>query len=405
MLSSTTGMGLRVYKMLGLSSALVGAVVLSGCAYAPGMYVGKASAGGEEAKSSNPWSITAARGEPDSTPSRADQPPAGALIAITPELIRAQQASGAQVSADIKRFFGSAQQYLIAPGDVVNVVVWDHPELTMQPAGSISDTGGATQLGSIVGNGYNVNPQGLIQFPYVGTVKIGGMSEFEARDVLVKRLSKYFKDPQVTVRVQSYRSGRIYVDGEVRTPGLQSINDVPMTLPEVIGRAGGLGTLADRSAIAVTRDGATTLIDMNQLVEKGINPNTILLKGGDLVRVMSREDSKVFVLGEVLKPSTQMLRHGRLSLSEALGDAGGVSPVSGDPRQIFVVRAGGKAEKPEIYHLDASTPAAYALAEGFQLRSRDVVYVDPVPLVRWNRVISLILPSAQTLYTTRNTLN
>jgi polysaccharide biosynthesis/export protein len=239
----------------------------------------------------------------------------------------------------------------------------------------------------------------------VGTVKIGGMSEFEARDVLVKRLNKYFKDPQVTVRVQSYRSGRIYVDGEVRTPGLQSINDVPMTLPEVIGRAGGLGTLADRSAIAVTRDGATTLIDMNQLIEKGVNPNTILLKGGDLVRVMSREDSKVFVLGEVLKPSTQMLRHGRLSLGEALGDSGGVSPVSGDPRQIFVVRAGAKAERPEIYHLDASTPVAYALAEGFQLRSRDVVYVDPVPLVRWNRVISLILPSAQTLYTTRNTLN
>jgi polysaccharide export outer membrane protein len=46
---------------------------------------------------------------------------------------------------------------------------------------------------------------------------------------------------------------------------------------------------------------------------------------------------------------------------------------------------------------------AYALAEGFELQARDVVYVDPVPLVRWNRVISLILPSAQAVTTTSTT--
>jgi polysaccharide export outer membrane protein len=58
--------------------------------------------------------------------------------------------------------------------------------------------------------------------------------------------------------------------------------------------------------------------------------------------------------------------------------------------------------RPEIYHLDISSPMALALAEGFDLRDRDVVYVDPVPLVRWNRVISLILPSATALNTARS---
>ena len=52
---------------------------------------------------------------------------------------------------------------------------------------------------------------------------------------------------------------------------------------------------------------------------------------------------------------------------------------------------------PSIYHLKAGSPTALALAESFALRPRDVVYVDPVPLVQWNRIISLILPSAQTL--------
>jgi polysaccharide export outer membrane protein len=110
------------------------------------------------------------------------------------------------------------------------------------------------------------------------------------------------------------------------------------------------------------------------------------------------------VLGEVLRPITQTLRDGRLTLNEALGESGGVNPTSGDPRQIFVVRAANTAQ-PEIYHLDASSPIAYALAEGFELQARDVVYVDPVPLVRWNRVISLILPSASAVILTRDTTN
>jgi polysaccharide export outer membrane protein len=70
---------------------------------------------------------------------------------------------------------------------------------------------------------------------------------------------------------------------------------------------------------------------------------------------------------------------------------------------VFVVRVADPT-KPEIFHLDISSPLAFVLAEGFELRDRDVVYVDPVPLVRWNRVISLILPSAQAITVTRDTL-
>ena len=79
-----------------------------------------------------------------------------------------------------------------------------------------------------------------------------------------------------------------------------------------------------------------------------------------------------------------------------------VSTTTGNPQQIYVVRAAGATGMPQIFHLDASAPVAYALAEGFELRARDVVYVDPVPLVRWNRVISLILPSAQVVNMANN---
>src|SRR3546814_19217003 len=90
-----------------------------------------------------------------------------------------------------------------------------------------------------VGNGYNVNPDGTIQFPFIGPIKLAGLTENEARELLTRRLSKYVQDPQITVRIQAYRNGRIYVDDEVRTPGLQTLDDIPMTLPEAINRAGG----------------------------------------------------------------------------------------------------------------------------------------------------------------------
>lgn len=379
---------------------------LGGCAYAPGFSVQKSFMNKGEAPKVE---LEVRGGEGGSAVasmasiSAEDIPPTGALRSITPELIRQQRArrpSG--VSDDVRRLFGVAKPYQIGPGDVLNIVVWDHPELALAPAGSSLATD-ASSL-SPVGNGYNVSAAGYIQFPYVGGIKLGGATEFEARDLLVQRLSKYVKEPKVTLRVQSYRSSRVYVDGEVRVPGLQSINDIPMTLPEAINRAGGFTALADRSSVVVTRNDTTTSVDMQQLSELGINPARILLTKGDMVRVLNKEDSKVYILGEVTRPVAQPLRNGRLSLNEALGEAGGISTTTGDPRQVYVVRAVPDGE-PEIYHLDASSAIAYALAEGFALKPRDVVYVDPVPVVQWNRVISQILPSALAINNTSAAAN
>lgn len=358
-------------------------VLAAGCAFSPGVRFG-----GE----------TGSTGHADATSVAADgsanDAPVGALQSITPELIRAQRAARpTDIDADVKRLFGAPKPYLIGPGDILNIVVWDHPDLILAPAGAVT----TDVTGSTVSNGYNVSPKGMIQFPYIGNLEVSGLTEFELREKLSARLAKYFTEPKLTVRIQAYRSGRVYIDGAVRAPGLQLINDIPMTLPEAINRAGGLAQDADRSTITVSRDGRPVTVNLQQMTALGINPSRILLSNGDLVRVASRDDAKVYVMGEVMRPTAQPLRNGHLSLNEALGEAGGVSTIAGDPRQIYVVRAMADGSAPQIYHLDAHSAAAYSLAEGFELEARDVVYVDPAPLVRWNRVISLILPSAQTL--------
>jgi polysaccharide export outer membrane protein len=345
-----------------------------------------------QSTTANPWSITTQRAPEAAQLAGLKGIPEGP-ISITPALIQQQRAAyllASNAGPDLTRLFGVAKPYEIGFGDVLSITVWGHPELA-----SLATGGGIDGTGVVaVASGYNVNTDGLIQFPFIGSIKLSGLTEIAARDKLTKDLAKFIKDPEISLRVQAFRSSRVYVEGEVRTPGMQAINDVPLSLPELLGRTGGLTVLADRSSVFVTRDSVTTRINMVDLERQKISPGSILLSNKDSVRVGSREDNKVYVLGEVSKPSALIMRDARMSLSEALGESGGISQISGNPRQVYVLRNGASGI-PDIFHLDAGTAVSYALAGNFELMPRDVVFVDPSDLVRFNRVISLLVPSTQ----------
>lgn len=316
-------------------------------------------------------------------------------ILITPELIAAeQQQRDSAVRQDLSALaVSNPPPYTIGHGDILSIVVWDHPEL----GGTvITPASGATELGpnGAPPTGFVVDNEGRVQFPFAGVLKLAGLTEDQARDLLASRLAKYIASPNVTLRVQAYRSKRVYIDGEVRSPGLQPINDIPMTLTEALNRAGGMLPTADQSRLLLERGAARYRIDLRELVQQGINPGSVMLANGDIVRVYSRDESKVFVTGEVVTPRALTMHNGRLSLNEALGESGGVSPLSGDSRQVYVVRkAGGDVR---VYQLDARITGALAMAEGFELAPRDVVYVAASPLANWNRGLSLLLPGALT---------
>jgi polysaccharide biosynthesis/export protein len=321
-----------------------------------------------------------------------DPPPPGAITSITPQLIRAQRAAvGKTVPPEVQALVGTAEVYRIGPGDVVGIVVYDHPEIVFSaiPATTVADPASVSPA-----PGFIVSNTGQLSFPYVGALKVDGMTVQELENTLVQRLSRVFKNPQLSVRVQAFRSKRAYIEGEVRLPGLMVFTDIPMTLAEALNRAGGLAPNGDRSAVNLTRDGRTIPLDLMALADAGIDPSRIPLKSGDMVMVRSRDERKVTVMGEVGIQTGVMMRNGRLSLNDALTEVGGVNLGTANPRQIYVIR--NETNGVAIFHLDARTPTAIAIADGFALRPKDVVYVDPVPLVQWNRVLSLILPTATT---------
>jgi polysaccharide export outer membrane protein len=332
-------------------------------------------------------------------PADANNPPQGVITPITPALVQAQyQTAPRTVPADVQRLFAEPQPYTIGPSDIIGIVVYDHPEL--QPLGGAVIGGSSDPTGISGAPGFIVDQAGYIFYPYAGRIKVGGLTETQAAELLVQKIRHVIKAPQVTVRIASFRSRRAYIEGEVRNPGTQIFTDVPMTLSEAINRAGGIAATGDRSFVTLTRSNVTTPIDLMRLQELGVNPNRILLESGDLVTVRNRDESKVFVMGEIMRPSALPMHNGRLSLNEALGEAGGPNLGTANTSQIYVIRNVGTGS-PAIFHLNAATPSALALADTFPLKARDVVYIDPVPLVQWNRIINLILPSAQAATTGR----
>jgi len=345
---------MKVWKVAGI---VLGALALSSCAMAPGM-----------------------------TMTEPAEVPDGPVIRVQPltlELLNQMEAARKlQVQEVADEFTAKQQSYVIGKGDVLQIIVWEHPELTI-PAGQFRDA---------ETSGQQVGEDGYLYYPYVGMIRAAGMNVASLRDVLTQKLSTYIQDPQLDVRVVGFRSKRVYVVGEVENPGVLPLNDVPLTIADAISLSGGLTENAHKSGVNVSRGGKVHEIDLKALYDHADSSQNLMLQHGDIVNVLDRSQQKVFVMGEVRSPGSVEIFNGHLTLAAAIGEVGGVNQNSSDPGNIYVVRGTDK-NNPEIFHLDATFATGMLLAERFDMQAQDVVFVDTAGISQWNRVISQLLPS------------
>lgn len=296
-------------------------------------------------------------------------------------------------------------EYRVGPGDILSVIVYDHPELTI-PAGADRSAAEAGQL---------VRKDGTIFYPFVGQVPVAGRTMEEIRQILSVELGEYLSDPQIDVLIAQYGSQRIYVTGAVREPTIVPITEIPLTVLDAVTAAGigaqGFGSGNNTGSpnfheATLLRNGALIPLSLYDLLWEGDMSQNYLLQDDDVINVPRDLNQVVAVLGQVNQPTTFTMGAERFSLTDAISRAGGLDDASAQPSGVFVLRPerpmsrSGDSESAvagervaTVYQLDLRLATGLMLAARFPLEPHDVVYVTTAPMERWNRVIDLLTPS------------
>jgi polysaccharide export outer membrane protein len=210
-----------------------------------------------------------------------------------------------------------AAEYRVGPTDVLAITVFGEADLS---------------------GPYPVEADGTFNFPLIGRVTAGGLTLRNIESELDERLRDgFFVNPQVSVAVEQFRSQRVSVVGEVRSPGQYPLTD-RMTLLDALASAGSVSADAAGHALIVRQaspgiDETRLEIDLNALQAGSLDGN-VALWPGDTIIVPRAE--RFFVLGQVGSPGEFPLR-GPTTVLQALALAGGVAE-RGSMGRIRIVR-------------------------------------------------------------------
>jgi polysaccharide export outer membrane protein len=204
--------------------------------------------------------------------------------------------------------------YVVGPQDVLLITSYDQPELTGK---------------------FTVETDGSFTYPLIGRVRAGGLTLRGVEELLKKDLvSKgFFKDPQVTVAIEQYRSQKIHIVGEVRTPGTYALSG-DMRLVEALALAGSSTAMASGEVVIVHESTESERIDLRDL-ENGDLSRNVRLMNGDTIFVHRAES--VYVFGQVRNPGAYPFRQKKTTVLQALSLAGGVTD-RGSTTRIQIVR-------------------------------------------------------------------
>lgn len=219
-----------------------------------------------------------------------------------------------------------APEYRLGAGDVLQISVYQNPDLALQT---------------------RVTEAGLITYPLLGTIKVGGMSVTAAEKMIAEglRAGNYVKNPQVTILVAQVRGNQASVLGMVNRPGRYPLEVADMHLTDLLALAGGAAVNgADTAIVNGIRDGKPWRyeVDVPTIFAPGGRDKDILIQNGDAIYVARQP--LVYIYGEVQRPGAMRLERG-MTVMQALASGGGLT-LRGTQKGIVVHRktADGKIE-------------------------------------------------------------
>jgi polysaccharide biosynthesis/export protein len=305
---------------------------------------------------------------------------------------------------------------VVGVGDVLNISIFE-----AAPGGLFTP---AQAAGARPGNFVDLPPQavdqkGNIAIPYAGEIPAAARTLPEIQDAIVARLRNRAIEPQVVVRLGEQHSSIVSVLGDVNTPGVLSLNSVGERMLALIARAGGPKFEAIESYVTLQRDGRRIKVLLSRIVH---DPNeNIFVRPNDVI-FLTREAPSFTALGALNQNvfgfnSEIPFDVETLTLAQAMGKAGGLNDQQSDPSEVYVFRhedrhflakLGLDTSKfitesiPTIYRLNLRDPGGLLLAQAFQMRTKDVMYVANAKVVDYYKLLTLIDRTAGSIANTAN---
>ena len=275
----------------------------------------------------------------------------------------------------IKEYFGLydyVYEYQLGPGDEIVINL--------------------TETDDIDGN-YLIDPFGMIDLPYVGKINVKDLTSAEAQNMLLSILKKFYKNPDLQLDIVAFSSSKVYVTGTVRNQLVIDMSDKPIRVLDALIRANvnttGNDNLSSTSGI-IRRDNRVYEIDLINAIKGTDTKENFYLKKDDVIFI-DRNPNSILVFGEVSRPGSYFPYAG-YSLTQLVSDSG-INQLTADAKNIFVLRESFDEElQIDVFKMNIKNPINLIAGRKFKLNKRDIVYIPASDLVKWNRVISLLLP-------------
>lgn len=277
----------------------------------------------------------------------------------------------------------------IKPGDVIDLMVWDN-----------QDTSLLTGPGQNVANipGVKVSPAGTIFVPYVGDVRVNGMTEAQARAEVQDAISMISQSAQVQLTVTAGQGNSVDMVSGVRSPGRIALDSRSVSLLSAIAQSGGIDTSLKNPLVRLVRGAQTYRIRSEELFANA--SRNITLRGGD--KIIIEEDDRYFVaLGATGNEEIIYFDRESITALEALSMAGGLAENRANLKGVLILReypdsaTSGRREngpdKPQvIFTFDLTSADGLFAARKFRINPGDTVIATESAIGPAHTVMSLV---------------
>lgn len=335
-----------------------------------------------------------------------------AVVNVTPQVVRVVEKS--QPGSGLGGFRGpGAASIRIGVGDIVGVTIFEaSPGGLFIPLESTNSSGNFVNLPD-----QKVDSAGNISVPYAGSIKAAGQEPAAVQRVIEQRLASRAIEPQAVVAVKSQTSSEVSVLGDVNAPSKFPVNADGERVLDVIAKAGGPKQPGYETYVTLQRGKKKATVYFQKLVREP--SNNIYVLPNDTIYVY-REAHSFTAFGASNENGRYDFADETISLSDALGKAGGLLDNRANPGAVLVyriedrktaARLGVPVEKfpddhiPVIYQFNLRDPGGFFLASSFPVHNKDVIYIGNAAIVKFMKFIDVVGATTAAASAGRNTVD